>query len=835
MRPLYPVQETHKALLMKALAKHNAALDASSTGTGKTLVGSQIAVELERPPFVVCMKSSIPMWKRELADRGIDPLGVINYELLRRGKTKFGSWSGRIWDWRLPKDSLVVWDEVQNCQGLATQNSKMLLAAKPYTNLMLSATAAEDPTEMRSLGFILGLHRVRDFWSWCKLNGCTPGMFGGLEFGGLGIDTEEILAKLHYRIFPEHGSRLSVNDLRDHFQETQIITTPVEFGKEIKAIYAEMEAELANLNDIINSDDDSGAEGLVAMLRARQKAELCKVPVIIQMAEDLIREGRSVVIFVNFNATIEALEKRLVGFKVISGRAKEDRQTVIDEFQADVVRGLIVNGQAGGVSVSLHDLHGNHPRTAIISPSFNAKQILQTLGRVHRAGGKTPSQQHILFAAGTIEEKVEAAVRAKMRHIEIFNEGKQDSTAKIIADARKRVDIPPEISETKSTVTKETKPAAPAPAMPEAEHAEFNPSSLGMFEKCPGFRNRQGDTEQSLKGTRIHKALEQNEIDDLPDDERPLARKCQDFIDGIVAERLPVLPTHDYREVKLTMDLGADLSTFGTCDRLIIYDAFGYMIDYKSGRRLITDASQNAQAFAYVIGAFQRFPELQEIHFFFLIPNRDEISEHLFKRSDIPEMQLRLSTIIRRAMAADYVTGKNFSPQPELCEYCSMQAVCPAVAKKALKIGSLLADGLPVPSNILVSKARPDDIPHLLRLAPLMEEWAKVVRAEALKLNLEEGQEIDGFVRQERKVPRAITSVNGAWKVAKEYGLPFEEFLDACSKVSMPKLEDIVAEIVKKSGKGTKKSARQELENKLRHADLLRQEGSIYYLREDKK
>lgn len=831
------MQEVHRQLLIKALQKHNAALDASSTGTGKTLINSEIAAELQRPTFVVGLKSSIPMWQRELADRGAEVIDVINYELLRRGKTKWGSWAGKVWDWRLPKDALVIWDEVQNCQGFATQNSKMLIAAKPYSNLLLSATAAEDPTEMRASGYILGLHRLRDYWSWCKLNGCTPGQFGGLEFGtSLGIDYEEILAKLHYRLFPEHGSRLSVNDLRDHFQETQIITTPIEFGEEIKKIYAEMEKELANLDDIIDGDDnEDGSEALVVLLRARQKAELLKVPVMIQMAEDLIREGRSVVIFVNFNATIEALNKRLVGFKIISGKAKEDRQKVIDAFQADECRGLIVNGQAGGVSVSLHDLHGNHPRTAIISPSFNAKQILQTLGRVHRAGGATPSQQHILFAAGTVEEKVEASVRAKMRRIEIINDGKEDSVAKIIADARKRVDVPPEISDTKSTVTEEKTTTAVDPTIPQAEHAEFNPSSLGMFEKCPGYRNRQGDTIFTEKGTRIHKALEKNTIDDLDEEERPIARRCQDFIDGIIADHLPKLPDADYREVKLTMDLEGGISTFGTCDRLIIYGDHGFEIDFKSGYRLITDASQNAQAFSYVIGAFQRFPQLKTIEFFFLIPQRDEISSHVFSRDDIPMMQLRLNTIIRRAMAADYATGKYFSPQPELCEYCAMQADCPALAKKALNILHKVADGLPVPSHVIVSKARPDDIPHLLRLAPLMEAWASGIKAAALALNLEEGLEVDGFVRQERKVPRGITSVQGAWKIAQEYGVSYEEFLDACSKVSVPQLEDLVAEVVKKSGKGTKKSARQDLENKLRHADIFRQEGSTFYLREAKK
>lgn len=832
-KQLYPVQATHAAVLTKAIERYGAALDASSTGCGKTLVAAEIAAYSKWPTFVVGLKSSIPMWEQELKDRGVEVAGVLNYEKLRTGKTQWGSFVRRgVWKWNLPKESLIVWDEVHNCQGQASLNSKMLIGSAAYANLMLSATAVEDPTDMRALGYSLGLHSLRDFWSWCKRHGCNENGWGGLEFGTqIGVNYREILAKLHYEIFPEHGSRLSVADLKDHFQETQIITTPIEFGEDLKKIYAEMEAELKNLREIIRSDS-SDAQALVEQLRGRQKAELCKVPVMLQMAEDLMREGRSVVIFVNFNATIDALNARLVGGKLIrGGQSVEERQDAMNSFQDNSCQLLLCNSQAGGVSLNLHDVHGGHPRTSIISPSFNAKQILQVMGRIHRAGGMTPSQQHVLFAAGTVEEEVKDSLHEKMERIDVFNQGDANSAAAKVAEQRNKIDVPPPITDTVTHVIKENT----TPAVPEEAHAEYNPSSLGMFERCPGYRNREGTTAQADKGTRIHEALEKNTIGDLAEDERPLAKQCQDFIDGVIADKLPALPDFDYREIKLLMDLGGGLTTFGTCDRLIAYGRFAYMIDYKSGYRHITDAGQNAQAFAYVIGAFQRFPELEEIEFYFLIPNRDQISYHLFRRSDLPLMLLRLNTIIRRAMAADYTTGKDFKPQPELCEYCAMQASCPILADKALLVAARLTPGLPVPASNLVSKARPEDIPHLLRLAPLVEAWAQGVREAALKLNLEEGLEIPGFVRQSRKLPRGVTSVYGTWNAIKDKtAVTLEAFLDACSKVSIPKLEEIVQDAAPKK-RGAKKDARMQLENTLRHADLLREEGEIYYLREAKK
>jgi SNF2 family DNA or RNA helicase len=43
---------------------------------------------------------------------------------------------------------------------------------------------------------------------------------------------------------------------------------------------------------------------------------------------------------------------------------------------------------------------------SLISPTFNVKDYIQTLGRVHRAGAKTPVVQRILVASKTIEEKI---------------------------------------------------------------------------------------------------------------------------------------------------------------------------------------------------------------------------------------------------------------------------------------------------------------------------------------------------------------------------------------------------------------------------------------------
>ena len=64
--------------------------------------------------------------------------------------------------WHLPKDTLILIDEIHKCKGAFTQNAQLLisLVQQGYRVHGMSATAGEDPTEMRALGYMLGLHSL---------------------------------------------------------------------------------------------------------------------------------------------------------------------------------------------------------------------------------------------------------------------------------------------------------------------------------------------------------------------------------------------------------------------------------------------------------------------------------------------------------------------------------------------------------------------------------------------------------------------------------------------------------------------------------------------------
>jgi superfamily II DNA or RNA helicase len=421
MKTLYDRQEQHVRYLCGLLEKYGSALDSSETGTGKTVCGSEVARVCSAPVLVVCPKAVIPSWERELKERGIKNFNVINYEKLRTGKTKFGKWTPgkKKWLWTMP-ESLIIFDEAHKCSGAFTQNAKMLIEAKDnHAVLMLSATIANNPLQMRAAGWVLGSHMLGNYWQWCFKYGCSKNRWNGVEFTG----TESHIRALGQSI-SHRCARMTAAELADHFAETQIITEPLAFGEEIDKIYAEMEKELTELEEAAKGDStNKAAEALVAQLRARQRVELLKVPFMVEMADDLVAEGKSVAIFVNFKQTLEALTEKLgITAQIHGDQTAEERQRHIDSFQNDQDRTIVCNIAAGGVGISLHDVTGKHPRAAIISPSWNEKDIIQVIGRVHRAGGKTPSMQRILFAAGTVEERVQQSVNAKIKRLKTLNE-----------------------------------------------------------------------------------------------------------------------------------------------------------------------------------------------------------------------------------------------------------------------------------------------------------------------------------------------------------------------------------------------------------------------------
>jgi superfamily II DNA or RNA helicase len=422
--------------LCVSLEAFDSALDASDTGTGKTFVACAVARVLELALLVVCPKNVLPPWKRaaELFDVEIE---VINYEMLRTGKTEFGYYQEtpkgkQVFKYSPevdPEQTLFVFDECHRMKDWRTLNCGLGLAALDagFKVLALSATAADNPMHMKFVSLLTGLiQHPSHFWGWMLQNGVQPGKYGHEFIGG-----HNVLSRIHRQIFPLRGSRIRVSELGDIFPQTTVISEAYEMEEtaKIQKIYRQMHEELRKLQE--SKSKDKGANILTAMLRARQEVELLKVPTLVQMVNDGLEEGMSVVVILNFDASIKALTYRLKTSNTITGADKpEIRQQLIDGFNADEERLIVMNIKAGGLGISLHGNSRSRPRLVLISPTFSGIDLKQALGRCHRAGGAR-SIQKIVWAANTIEEKACNKVRARLQRVSIFNDDQLDDSLEI--------------------------------------------------------------------------------------------------------------------------------------------------------------------------------------------------------------------------------------------------------------------------------------------------------------------------------------------------------------------------------------------------------------------
>lgn len=439
---LLDYQIDHTKILIADILNNNAALDASDTGTGKTYSAIAIAKYLKRDLIGLVPKSSISKWKKLCRQAGVKSF-IKNYEQFKIGNTPFvivkdisvfnkkkeeeEIVKSFAWDLNPDKKYLIVFDEGHKCKNRKTQNSDMLIAAKSFGApvLVMSATIADNPLQMYALGRVLGLfNSEKEYWKWAYKRGVSRAFFG-TEFSG----SKKDLDKIHHDIFPTKGHRIAIRDLGDKFPENLIISDSydMENSSQIQNIYDNMKEELARLSNIKKQDEEKEYEKgkhLVTTLRARQEIELLKIPTFVEMTEDLIEEGNSVAIFLNFNESVKAIKSRLGTDCIITGEINSgERERNRLNFQEGKERVIILNSQAGGESIDLHDVLGNYPRVSLISPTYSAQNLKQLLGRLPRAGAKSKVVQKIIFAAGTIEEEVADRVNTRLKNISLINDG----------------------------------------------------------------------------------------------------------------------------------------------------------------------------------------------------------------------------------------------------------------------------------------------------------------------------------------------------------------------------------------------------------------------------
>lgn len=361
------------------------------------------------------------------------------------------------YDFYLPDDVIVIFDEAHRCKNINTQTSKLLLGLAKSTNkiLILSATITDKLKCFKPFGIFFNFYNEpSQFSTWMK----NQMRLNTVKYKNKAYTEDQIkLDIIHNKIYPNFGSRMKILELGELFPQNQIIAQCyyLENHIEVEKLYAEINDALISL-----ACKEFLASVLPALIYCRQKLEMLKVPIFMDLTREGLESGYAIVIFVNYLETLnylcyhlkeEAEEYGGISL-VMGGQTIEERHANVNDFQQNKKRIIICMMQAGGVGISLHDLHGI-PRMSIISPSWNSIDVKQSLGRIHRAGSKTPAIQKLVYVAKTYEEEICKLIKTKFSVMDALNDG--DLIGKDIPkDVLEELEKPPKVNE-QELITKE--------------------------------------------------------------------------------------------------------------------------------------------------------------------------------------------------------------------------------------------------------------------------------------------------------------------------------------------------------------------------------------------
>lgn len=425
---LFPFQ---KEAVRLAIDKFNGrALVALDMGLGKTPVAISVAVHfMSFPAVVICPASLRLNWAREIrmwsnaAPKDVNIILSKKDQISRSFKWTVLSYeqaTSRIIELASINPQMVIVDEshyVKNREARRTKAVVALCREAPRCLLLSGTPLLNRPIELwcqlEALKFSLG-----SYWDYAKKYcGAYQGKFGWDVSGSTNSKElnerlisgcmirqrkSEVLTQLPEKM----RTRLSVGGLgRAPMGNALKILCQKAYGKFPESMPSAMNWLRSRNHEI--SDCIFSAYSELAVLKSEAAAEI---------ALELLRSGRPLVIFAHHKAMIGALSQALseagVSFGTITGDTKlQDRQRCVDDFQSGKIKAAVLSITAASTGLTLTAATD----MLITELPFSPGVALQAEDRIHRIGQESAVLIRYLCADGTLDEALWRIITRKQR------------------------------------------------------------------------------------------------------------------------------------------------------------------------------------------------------------------------------------------------------------------------------------------------------------------------------------------------------------------------------------------------------------------------------------
>jgi SWI/SNF-related matrix-associated actin-dependent regulator 1 of chromatin subfamily A len=416
---------THQKEAIEKLVKNKKFILADDMGLGKTT--STIVAALEtgaKKILIVCPASLKINWEREIAnysDRSVfiaegkkfsteHDFVIINYDILKNFHDPKKKEESEILK---TKFDLVIMDEAHMISNPQAQRTKIAndIAQKSTRVWLLSGT----PMTSRPMNYYNLLNLVDSpvaaNWMAYAKRYCN-----GFQFS---VGKRKVWNVTGASNLDELRERTSTHILRrlkeDVLDLPEKIITPVYLRLKSKD-YEELMGEYFDWYDSNPEESSSLTIQFSKLMKVRKVIAQEKINNTIELAENIIEQGKKVIIFTNFTDTLNIIYNHFGKQAVyLDGScSKFHRQNAVDEFQTnDKIRVFVGNLKAAGVGITLTSAEA----VIMNDLSFVPAEHSQAEDRSHRIGQKNSTSVYYPLFENTIEGAIYDILNRKKKII----------------------------------------------------------------------------------------------------------------------------------------------------------------------------------------------------------------------------------------------------------------------------------------------------------------------------------------------------------------------------------------------------------------------------------
>lgn len=441
--------------------KYDKFLLADEMGLGKTKEAIDIAVAKKiqhnyEHCLIICGVNSLKWnWVNEVNTHSNESAWILGQRKLRNGKFRVGSNKDKLEDlsnldllncyfivtnietlrdsaiqtklvelFKAKKIQMIVMDEAHKCKNPTSQQGKAFLKMQAETMIAMTGTPLmNNPLDLFIILKWLGYEK-HAFYQF-KKHYCVFGGFGGYEITG-------------YKHLPELQDQINQIMLRRKKEdvldlpEKTYVNEYVEMTPKQEQIYREVTAAIkANIDQIKMANNP-----LAELIRMRQAtgytgilsstvAESAKIDRLEELVDEVVANGKKVVIFSNWTQLTSVVDGRLrKNYKgvVITGQTPDvERQVNVNHFQNNSECKYII-GTIGAMGTGLTLTAGTVE--IFLDEPWNMALKEQCVDRCHRISQKENITVYTIMCKSTIDERIHEIVENKGMLADAIVDGK---------------------------------------------------------------------------------------------------------------------------------------------------------------------------------------------------------------------------------------------------------------------------------------------------------------------------------------------------------------------------------------------------------------------------